>query len=110
MLAICRQLEEEYSRKKSEFELERKQLEEEHRKSLESCQRCAFCELQSNCLDLLGNRITTLLQAVCSKGGGAGDKHGGGEAGGGGGEDEGGQDERGPGEGEIEEGDGGKLS
>ena len=61
-------------------------------------------------MDLLGNQVITLLQAVCSKGGRTGEKHGGGEAGGGGGEEEGGQDEGGPGEGEIEEGDGGKLS
>ena len=39
LLVICRQIEEEYSRKKSELELESKRLEEEHRKSLESCQR-----------------------------------------------------------------------
>ena len=60
------------------------------------------------CLDWL--IVPLFLQDVCSKGGRAGEKHGGGEAGGGGGEVEGGQDEGAPGEGEIEKGDGGKLS
>ena len=61
---ICRQIEEEYSRKKSELELGKKQLEEEHRKRLEFCQRY-FSEsviyiLQQeikHCLDLIGNWI-----------------------------------------------------
>ena len=44
MFVVCRKIEEDFSRKKIELELEKKELEEEHQKSLESCQRFSFGE------------------------------------------------------------------